>query len=168
MAYIPARRGKIGRESFLSRPRFLALGEFGPTASSITKAASTASPRPCSPSRAGPGGRGRPAATEVARLCPACGYGHFRTSATPTAACRAAPLADARRCKTSTASKTSRPSEPSASPPTRKSGCAKATKCRPPCSSPSRMASCRWSPPACRRPAPCCSCNTARLPPSGA
>lgn len=30
MAYIPARKGKIGRENFLTRPRFLALGEFGP------------------------------------------------------------------------------------------------------------------------------------------
>ncbi|MBV5333798.1 DEAD/DEAH box helicase, partial [bacterium] len=30
LAYIPARRGNIGRESFLSRPRFLALSEFGP------------------------------------------------------------------------------------------------------------------------------------------
>ena len=30
MAYIPARKGKIGRENFLSRPRFLALAEFGP------------------------------------------------------------------------------------------------------------------------------------------
>ncbi|MGT2506877.1 DEAD/DEAH box helicase [Cupriavidus basilensis] len=30
LAYLPARRGHIGRESFLSRPRFLALGEFGP------------------------------------------------------------------------------------------------------------------------------------------
>jgi len=30
LAYLPARRGAIGRESFLSRPRFLALSEFGP------------------------------------------------------------------------------------------------------------------------------------------
>jgi hypothetical protein len=29
LPYLPARRGSIGRESFLSRPRFLALGEFG-------------------------------------------------------------------------------------------------------------------------------------------
>src|SRR4051812_7881369 len=30
LAYIPARKEKIGRDSFLSRPRFLALSEFGP------------------------------------------------------------------------------------------------------------------------------------------
>src|SRR3954466_7026921 len=30
LAYIPARREKIGRDSFLSRPRFLGLSEFGP------------------------------------------------------------------------------------------------------------------------------------------
>ena len=28
MAYIPARKGKIGRENFLSRPRFLALSDW--------------------------------------------------------------------------------------------------------------------------------------------
>jgi hypothetical protein len=30
LAYVPARREKIARDSFLSRPRFLALAEFGP------------------------------------------------------------------------------------------------------------------------------------------
>ncbi len=32
MAFIPGRRRKIGRDSFLSRPRFLGLSEFGPRA----------------------------------------------------------------------------------------------------------------------------------------
>lgn len=80
MAYIPARRGNIGRESFLSRPRFLALGEFGPysiiyhegSQYRVTKALLTIS-----------GGdqvsEGAKLATEVARLCPVCGYGHFRS-----------------------------------------------------------------------------------------
>jgi hypothetical protein len=79
--------------------------------------------RACSPSRATTrSSRGRPAATEVARFCPACGYGHFRSSATPTAACRAARRwPTPTRCRTSTASRTSRPSAPSASPPTRRS-----------------------------------------------
>lgn len=80
MAYIPARRGNIGRESFLSRPRFLALSEFGPysliyhegSQYRVTKALLTI------------GGQdqvaeGAKLPTEVARLCPACGYGHFRT-----------------------------------------------------------------------------------------
>ena len=30
LAFVPARREKVGRDSFLSRPRFLALSEFGP------------------------------------------------------------------------------------------------------------------------------------------
>jgi len=80
MAYIPARRGNIGRESFLSRPRFLALSEFGPysliyhegSQYRVTKALLTI------------GGQdqvadGAKLPTEVARLCPSCGYGHFRT-----------------------------------------------------------------------------------------
>lgn len=80
MAYIPARRGNIGRESFLSRPRFLALSEFGPysliyhegSQYRVTKALLTI------------GGQdqvaeGAALPTEVVRLCPACGYGHFRT-----------------------------------------------------------------------------------------
>lgn len=80
MAYIPARRGNIGRESFLSRPRFLALSEFGPysliyhegSQYRVTKALLTI------------GGQdqvaeGAKLPTEVARLCPSCGYGHFRS-----------------------------------------------------------------------------------------
>ena len=30
MAFIPARKEKVGRDSFLTRPRFLGLSEFGP------------------------------------------------------------------------------------------------------------------------------------------
>ena len=80
MAYIPARRGNIGRESFLSRPRFLALSEFGPysliyhegSQYRVTKALLTIT----SQDQVTEGAR---LATEVARLCPACGYGHFRS-----------------------------------------------------------------------------------------
>jgi very-short-patch-repair endonuclease len=80
LAYLPARRGNIGRESFLSRPRFLALGEFGPysliyhegSQYRVTKALLTIS----GPDQVGEGAR---LPTEVARLCPACGYGHFRS-----------------------------------------------------------------------------------------
>ena len=80
LAYIPARRGNIGRESFLSRPRFLALSEFGPysliyhegSQYRVTKALLTISGDDQVT-------QGAKLATEVARLCPACGYGHFRT-----------------------------------------------------------------------------------------
>lgn len=80
MAYIPARRGNIGRESFLSRPRFLALSEFGPysliyhegSQYRVTKALLTISGQDQV-------AEGAKLPTEVARLCPMCGYGHFRT-----------------------------------------------------------------------------------------
>ncbi|ARL49461.1 helicase superfamily protein [Burkholderia pseudomallei] len=79
MAYIPARKGKIGRENFLSRPRFLALSEFGPysiiyhegSQYRVTRAMlSVAAEDQVSV--------GALLTTEVARVCPACGYGHFR------------------------------------------------------------------------------------------
>jgi len=80
LAYLPARRGDIGRESFLSRPRFLALGEFGPysliyhegSQYRVTKALLTITGEDQVS-----GGARLP--TEVARLCPSCGYGHFRS-----------------------------------------------------------------------------------------
>jgi len=80
LAYLPARRGNIGRESFLSRPRFLALGEFGPysliyhegSQYRVTKALLTIT----SQDQVSEGAR---LATDVARLCPECGYGHFRS-----------------------------------------------------------------------------------------
>jgi len=80
LAYIPARRGNIGRESFLSRPRFLALSEFGPysliyhegSQYRVTKALLTIT----SQDQVSEGAK---LSTEVARLCPSCGYGHFRS-----------------------------------------------------------------------------------------
>ncbi|MFN3630090.1 MAG: Zn-binding domain-containing protein, partial [Casimicrobiaceae bacterium] len=80
LAYLPARRGQVGHERFLSRPRFLALGEFGPysliyhegSQYRVVKALLTITSED----------QVREAAklpTEVARLCPSCGYGHFRT-----------------------------------------------------------------------------------------
>ncbi|SOY43624.1 DEAD/DEAH box helicase [Cupriavidus taiwanensis] len=80
LAYLPARRGHIGRESFLSRPRFLALGEFGPysliyhegSQYRVTKALLTITGEDQVS-----GGARLP--TDVARLCPSCGYGHFRS-----------------------------------------------------------------------------------------
>ncbi len=97
MAYIPARKGKIGRENFLSRPRFLALSEFGPysliyhegSQYRVTRAMlSVGSDDQVS--------IGAKLTTDVARICPACGYGHFRNQrdADRCVSCNA-PLADA-------------------------------------------------------------------------
>ncbi len=78
MAYVPGRREKIGRETFLSRPRFLGLTEFGPQ-SIIYHEGSTYRVR-----RAILSPRDESAVTisaqlpvEAVRTCPACGYGHF-------------------------------------------------------------------------------------------
>ncbi|ABK44516.1 DEAD/DEAH box helicase domain protein [Magnetococcus marinus MC-1] len=78
MAFIPGRREKVGRDTFLSRPRFLGLSEFGPQ-SIIYHEGSTYRVRKAilgikdedsvSTSASLP--------VQIARLCPACGYGHF-------------------------------------------------------------------------------------------
>lgn len=78
MAFIPGRREKVARDSFLSRPRFLGLTEFGPQ-SIIYHEGSTYRVR-----RAILTIRDEVTVTtsaklpvQAARLCPACGYGHF-------------------------------------------------------------------------------------------
>lgn len=101
LAYLPARRGSIGRESFLSRPRFLALGEFGPysliyhegSQYRVTKALLTITGQ----DQVSDGAR---LPTEIAKLCPSCGYGHFRSQrdADRCVSCSAS-LADAEEVK---------------------------------------------------------------------
>lgn len=78
MAFLPTRRGKIGRDGFLSRPRFLGLSEFGPQ-SIIYHEGSTYRVK-----KAILGVRDEESVTtaaklpvRTARLCPACGYVHF-------------------------------------------------------------------------------------------
>jgi superfamily II DNA/RNA helicase len=78
MAFIPGRREKIGRDAFLSRPRFLGLAEFGPR-SIIYHEGSTYRVK-----KAILGVRDEESVTtsarlpvRTARLCPACGYAHF-------------------------------------------------------------------------------------------
>jgi superfamily II DNA/RNA helicase len=80
LAYIPARGEKVGRDSFLSRPRFLGLSEFGPR-SIIYHEGSTYRVRKAILTVADAESVSTSAklATRRARLCPACGYGHFDT-----------------------------------------------------------------------------------------
>jgi very-short-patch-repair endonuclease len=78
MAYVPASRSRKGRENFLTRSRFLALAEFGPfsliyhegSQYQVFKAILNINPEQIT--------EGAALATGVARICPACGYGHFR------------------------------------------------------------------------------------------
>ena len=78
MAFVPGRREKVARDSFLSRPRFLGLTEFGPQ-SIIYHEGSTYRVRRAILSVPDEGGVRASAKLPVqaARLCPACGYGHF-------------------------------------------------------------------------------------------
>ncbi len=78
MAFLPGRREKVTGDSFLSRPRFLGLTEFGPQ-SIIYHEGSTYRVR-----RAILSVRDETTAiasanlpVQAARICPACGYGHF-------------------------------------------------------------------------------------------
>ena len=96
MAYIPARKGKIGRENFLSRPRFLALSEFGPYSLIYHEGSQYRVVRAMlSVGAEDQVSVGAKLSTEVARVCPACGYGHFRNQrdADRCVSCNA-PLAD--------------------------------------------------------------------------
>ena len=79
MAFIPGRKQRVARDSFLSRPRFLGLTEFGPQ-SIIYHEGSTYRVR-----RAILTIRDEMSVTtsaklpvQAARICPVCGYGHFR------------------------------------------------------------------------------------------
>ena len=78
MAFVPGRREKVARESFLSRPRFLGLTEFGPQ-SIIYHEGSTYRVRRAILSIRDETGVTASAKlpVQVARICPACGYGHF-------------------------------------------------------------------------------------------
>ena len=78
MAFIPGRREKVARDSFLSRPRFLGLTEFGPQ-SIIYHEGSTYRVRRTILSIRDEVSVNTSAKlpTRAARICPSCGYGHF-------------------------------------------------------------------------------------------
>ena len=78
MAYVPGRREKVARETFLSRPRFLGLTEFGPQ-SIIYHEGSTYRVRRAilSPRDESDVTISARLPMEAVRTCPACGYGHF-------------------------------------------------------------------------------------------
>jgi hypothetical protein len=78
MAYVPGTRDARSRDAYLTRPRFLALGEFGPRslvyhegrAFRVVRAMLTIT-------GADRVREGAELPTEIARICDACGYGHF-------------------------------------------------------------------------------------------
>jgi very-short-patch-repair endonuclease len=78
LAYIPARKEKVARDSFLARPRFLGLSEFGPQ-SIIYHEGSTYVVRKAILAIQDDAVDRVSAKLPVqsARLCPRCGYAHF-------------------------------------------------------------------------------------------
>jgi len=77
LAYMPARRGKIGRDSFLARPRFLAISEFGPLSLIYHEGSQYRVKKVILGVRGEQSLEQSGLSTEEARLCPNCGYGHF-------------------------------------------------------------------------------------------
>src|SRR5690606_16616773 len=82
LAYVPARREKIARDSFLSRPRFLALAEFGPRSIIYHEGSQYRVVKAIL------GVRDEESVSvdakltvRACRLCPECGYGHFGAAA---------------------------------------------------------------------------------------
>ncbi|MBF0160081.1 MAG: DUF1998 domain-containing protein, partial [Magnetococcales bacterium] len=76
MAFIPGRRERMGRDTFLSRPRFLGLSEFGPQ-SIIYHEGSTYRVRKAILAIRDEESVDTTLPVQLARLCPNCGYGHF-------------------------------------------------------------------------------------------
>ena len=79
MAFIPARKERVGKDSFLTRPRFLGLAEFGPR-SIIYHEGSQYRVRKVMlgvRDQSSPDAIGAQLPLRMARMCPVCGYGHF-------------------------------------------------------------------------------------------
>lgn len=77
LAYMPGRRGKIGRDSFLARPRFLGIAEFGPLSLIYHEGSQYRVKKVILGVREDQVVDQAGLSTEEARLCPNCGYGHF-------------------------------------------------------------------------------------------
>ena len=78
MAFIPGRRQQVVRDSFLSRPRFLGLSEFGPQSVVYHEGSTYRVHRTIltirEESNANTSGK---LPVHAVRICPSCGYGHF-------------------------------------------------------------------------------------------
>jgi hypothetical protein len=95
MAYIPATTDGRGKQTYLQRPRFLALSEFGPRSLVYHEGRAYRVVRamlPLSPDASAPAERRVP--TRPVRICSNCGAGHWNDDASMCHACRS-PLGDA-------------------------------------------------------------------------
>lgn len=78
LAFIQGRRGNIGRDSFLARPRFLAISEFGPLSLIYHEGSQYRVKKVMLGVRGDQSAEDIGLAKQEAILCPGCGYGHFR------------------------------------------------------------------------------------------
>ena len=77
LAYIQGRRGNVARDSFLARPRFLAISEFGPLSLIYHEGSQYRVKKVMLGVRDAQDIEKQGLPKEEARLCPVCGYGHF-------------------------------------------------------------------------------------------
>lgn len=73
-AYIPGRQRRANRDEFVSRPRFLAISEFGPRAVIYHEGSQYVINQVILPVRE----EGEDVRTQVASICPRCGYMHHQ------------------------------------------------------------------------------------------
>jgi len=81
-AYIPGRRFRRGKDEFLSRPRFLAISEFGPRSILYHEGSRYIINQVILPAR-----DSEELQTSAAKVCPACGYLHPQTDSQPRDLC---------------------------------------------------------------------------------
>ncbi len=90
MAYVPATNDGRGRQTYLQRPRFLALSEFGPRSLVYHEGRAYRVVRALlSPSQRGASAIDVELATQSVRICRACGGGHWTEEASMCHACGA-------------------------------------------------------------------------------
>lgn len=82
IAYIPGRREKQGQDTFLSRPRFLAISEFGPNSLIYHEGAHYRVNRVLISHREQEAGQDR-LPTDTLDVCRRCGYAHFQQDGDP-------------------------------------------------------------------------------------
>ena len=80
-AYVPARRRNGDRDEFISRPRFLAISEFGPRALVYHEGTRYRVYKVNLDFAAEDIGAARGLATDTMKRCPRCGYAHLETGA---------------------------------------------------------------------------------------
>ena len=100
MAYVPATSDNKGRQTYLQRPRFLALAEFGPRSLVYHEGRAYRVVRAILPLERKDGGAAADVQlpTKAVRICKSCGAAHFDDHASTCHGCER-PLGDAERVK---------------------------------------------------------------------